>query len=155
MKTNKGLSLGTSGGQKEVLQQSPLQIVGNQRSGGRFGFQARRPNNQNKPGGSSGKPQTRGKRKSGPGNQGRPEQFRGGKQARQNFEQWALCNKCKRRYLGNFSDSPRRYNCGNSGHIARDYRNCQNCGKPGHLTKDCLNCYNCGKPGHFARDCPK
>ena len=37
-KTDKGLSLGTGGGQKEVLQPSPLQIVGNQRSGGRFGF---------------------------------------------------------------------------------------------------------------------
>ena len=40
--------MGTGGGQKEVLQPSPLQIVGNQRGGGKFGFQARRPNNQNK-----------------------------------------------------------------------------------------------------------
>ena len=55
-KMEKGLSLGASGAQKEVLQPSPLQIVGNQRSGGRFGFQPRRPNNQNKPGGSEGKP---------------------------------------------------------------------------------------------------
>ena len=37
-KTDKGLSLGTSGGQKEALQPSPLQIVGNQRGGARFGF---------------------------------------------------------------------------------------------------------------------
>ena len=67
----KVLRSGTSDGQKEVSQPSPLQIVGNQRSGGRFGFQARRPNNRNKPGGSGGKIQTGGTRKSGPGNQGR------------------------------------------------------------------------------------
>ena len=79
-KMNKGLSLGTGGGQKEVLQPSPLQMVGNQLSGGRFGFQARRPSNQNKPGGSSGKPQTGGMRKSGPGSQGRPEQLGAEKQ---------------------------------------------------------------------------
>ena len=72
-KTNKGLSLGTGGGQKEVLQPSPLQMVRNQCSGGRFGFQAKRPNNQNKSGGSGGKPQTGGKRKSRPENQGRLE----------------------------------------------------------------------------------
>ena len=45
MKTDKSLSLGTSGGQKKVLQPNPLQIVGSQRGGGKFGFQARRPNN--------------------------------------------------------------------------------------------------------------
>ena len=73
-KTNKSLNLSTGSAQKEVLQPSPLQMVGNQGSGGRFGFQVRRPNNQNKPGGSSGKPQTGGKRKSEPGNHGRPEQ---------------------------------------------------------------------------------
>ena len=72
-KTDKGLSLGTSGRQKEVLQPSPLQIVGNQHSGGRFGFQTRRPNNQSKPSGSGGKPQTGGKRKNEPRNQGRPK----------------------------------------------------------------------------------
>ena len=55
-KIDKSSSLGTDGGQKDVLQPSPLQIVGNQHSGGRFRFQARRPNNPNKPGGSSGKP---------------------------------------------------------------------------------------------------
>ena len=86
MKTDKGSSLGTGGGQKEVLQPSPLQTMGKQCSGGRFGFQERRPNNQNKPSESSGKPQTGGKRKSGPGNQGRPEQLGAGKQARRNFE---------------------------------------------------------------------
>ena len=37
-KTDKGLSLGTGGAQKEVLQPSPLQMVENQRSGRRFGF---------------------------------------------------------------------------------------------------------------------
>ena len=56
-------------------------MVGKQRSGGRFGFQTRRPNNQNKPGRSGGKPQTGGKRKTGPGNQGRPEYLGAGKQA--------------------------------------------------------------------------
>ena len=80
-KTDKSLNLSTSNAQKEVLQPSPLQMVGNQRSGGWFGFQARRPNNQNKSGGSGGKPETRGKRKSGPGNHGRPEQLGVGKQA--------------------------------------------------------------------------
>ena len=40
-------------------------------------------------------------------------------------------NKCKRRHLGDCSDSPRCYNCGKAGHIARDCRNCQNCDKPG------------------------
>ena len=112
----------------------------------------RRPNNQNKPGGSGGKPQTGGKKKSGPGNQGRLEQLGAGKQARQNFEQWPLCNKCMRRHLGDCSDSLRCYNCWKASHIARD---CQNCGKPGHLTKDYLHCYGCGKPGHFAQDCPE
>ena len=48
-----------------MLQPSLLQVVGNQRSGGRFGFQARRPNNQNKSSGSGGKPPTGDKRKSG------------------------------------------------------------------------------------------
>ena len=79
MKTDKGLSLGIGSGQKEVLQPSSLQIMGGQHSGGRFGFQTRKPNNQNKSSESSGKPQIRGKRKSGPGNQGRSEQLRVGK----------------------------------------------------------------------------
>ena len=78
-RTDKSLSFGTSSGQKEVLQPGPLQIMGSQRGGERFGFQTRRPNNQDKSGAPSGKPQTGGKRKSGPGNQGRPKQFRGGK----------------------------------------------------------------------------
>jgi cellular nucleic acid-binding protein len=72
------------------------------------------------------------------------------------------------------------YNCGNSGHIARDcqnprlegdarhvinkaraqYRRCFNCGKVGHISSDCTKpagnkaCYNCGEEGHIARDCP-
>ena len=66
-KTDKSLSLGTGDGSKEVLQLSPLQIVGNQRSGRRFGFQTRKPNNQDKTGGSSGTPQTEGKRKTSQG----------------------------------------------------------------------------------------
>ena len=56
-------------------------MVGSQRSGGWFGLQARRPNNQSKSSGPGGKPQTGGKRKSGLGNQGRPKQLRAGKQA--------------------------------------------------------------------------
>jgi len=72
------------------------------------------------------------------------------------------------------------YNCGESGHIARDcpnprlegedravinkaraqYRRCFNCGKMGHISADCSKpagnkaCYNCGQEGHIARDCP-
>lgn len=71
------------------------------------------------------------------------------------------------------------YNCGASGHIARDcanprlegdarqvinkaraqYRRCFNCGKMGHISADCTKaagnkaCYNCGKDGHIAKDC--
>ena len=81
MKTDKSLSLSMSSGQKEVLQLSPLQTVGNQRSGRKFGFQSRKSNNQDRMGGPSGKPQVGGKRKSGPENQGRPEQFGGSRQA--------------------------------------------------------------------------
>ena len=40
------MSLGTDGELKEVIQPSPLQVVGNQRSGRRFGFQSRKPNKQ-------------------------------------------------------------------------------------------------------------
>mmetsp|Transcript_143990 Transcript_143990/g.203728 ORF Transcript_143990/g.203728 Transcript_143990/m.203728 type:complete len:112 (-) Transcript_143990:141-476(-) len=72
------------------------------------------------------------------------------------------------------------YNCGKSGHIARDcenprlegearqainkaraqYRRCFNCGKMGHISVDCTKpagnkaCYNCGQDGHIAKACP-
>lgn len=72
------------------------------------------------------------------------------------------------------------YNCGESGHIARDctgqrlegqsrevitkaksqYRRCFNCGKMGHMSADCTipsgnkACYQCGQEGHIAKDCP-
>jgi cellular nucleic acid-binding protein len=72
------------------------------------------------------------------------------------------------------------YNCGESGHIARDctgsrlegqsrdaiakaksqYRRCFNCGKMGHISADCpvpsgnKACYQCGQEGHIAKDCP-
>ena len=75
------MSLGAGDGSKEVLQPSPLQIMGNQRSGKRYRFQTRKPNNQDRRGGSSGKPQTGGKKRSRLGNQGQPEQLRGSKQA--------------------------------------------------------------------------
>ena len=66
MKTEKNVNVSASERLKEVLQPSPLQVVGNQRSGRRFGFQTRKPNSQDRSDGSSGKPKTRGKRKSGP-----------------------------------------------------------------------------------------
>ena len=56
-KTEKNVSLGTSGGLKEVIQPSPLQVVENQRGGRRFGFWMRKPNNQDGFGGSGEKPQ--------------------------------------------------------------------------------------------------
>ena len=149
----KNVSLGTSSGSKEVLRLSPLQVMGSQRSGKKFGFQIRKPNSEGMSSGYSGKSQIEGKRKSGLGNQSRPGQFGENKQARRSFEQWPLCGKCKRRHLGDYSDLPRCYNCEKAGHIALDCWNCYNCGKPGHLTKDCLNSYSYGKPGHFARDC--
>ena len=68
MKTEKSVSLGVSEGSKETTQSSPLQVYGNQRSGKRLGFQSRKPNSQDKSGGSGGKPQTDSKRKNGPGN---------------------------------------------------------------------------------------
>ena len=68
------------------------------------------------------------------------------------------------------------YNCGESGHLARDCRvqvnsggggggGCYNCGDCGHLARDCYRgrggggrggggCYTCGGQGHMARDCP-
>ena len=72
------------------------------------------------------------------------------------------------------------YNCGESGHIARDctgqrlegqsrevitkaksqYRRCFNCGKMGHMSADCTipsgnkACYQCGQDGHIAKECP-
>ncbi|XP_057491924.1 cold shock domain-containing protein 3-like [Actinidia eriantha] len=72
------------------------------------------------------------------------------------------------------------YNCGESGHMARDCRRgsggggganggCYNCGDYGHMARDCNRdgrsggrgggggggeCYNCGGRGHRARECP-
>ena len=155
MKTEKKVNLSANEGLKETTQPNKSQVYRNQRGGRRLGFQWRKPINQDKSSGSGGKYQTGGKRKNGPGNQGQLEQFGGSKQARMNFEQWPLCNKCKRRNLGDYNDLPKCYNYGNSSHLARNCQNYYNCSKPGHLAKDCLNCYNYGKLGTFARDCPK
>mmetsp|Transcript_6596 Transcript_6596/g.9854 ORF Transcript_6596/g.9854 Transcript_6596/m.9854 type:complete len:91 (+) Transcript_6596:86-358(+) len=73
------------------------------------------------------------------------------------------------------------YNCGGTGHLARDcknpraegedrekinsekrqYRRCFNCGQFGHIADDCEKprndkaCYNCAGEGHIAKDCPE
>ena len=44
MKTEKSVSLGVGEGSKEIVQLSPLQVYGNQRSGKRLGFSSRKPN---------------------------------------------------------------------------------------------------------------
>ena len=70
MKTKKKVNLSTSEGLKETTHPNQSQVYGNQRGGRRLGFQSRKPNNQDKSSGSSGKYQTGGKRKNGPENQG-------------------------------------------------------------------------------------
>jgi len=67
--------------------------------------------------------------------------------------------------LGGAASAPDKcYNCGKSGHIAKDCmeeqsEKCYSCGKPGHIARDCRaeaqgdTCWKCGKVGHFARDC--
>ena len=68
--TKKIVSFGTKKELKEVLRPSLLQVMGSQRGGKIFGFQIRGPNSYDRFSGRGGKPQTRGKRKNGPGNQG-------------------------------------------------------------------------------------
>ena len=55
METKKNVSLGTGDGLKEVLRPSPLQGMGSQRSGKRFGLQIRKPNSQGISSGCGGK----------------------------------------------------------------------------------------------------
>ncbi|KAK9113257.1 hypothetical protein Scep_020776 [Stephania cephalantha] len=68
------------------------------------------------------------------------------------------------------------FNCGGSGHLARDCMSvsggggggsCYKCGEQGHFARDCYKgesgggggggggCYTCGEQGHLARDCAK
>ena len=75
MKTEKNVNLSAGEGLKGTVQLSPLQVYENQKSGRRLGFQSRKPNNQDKTGRTGGKSHTGGKRKNGPRNYGRLEQF--------------------------------------------------------------------------------
>ena len=68
MKIEKNVNLSAGEGMQGTVQSSPLQVYVNQQSGIRLGFQSRKPNNQDKIGGSGGKSQTGGKRKNGPRN---------------------------------------------------------------------------------------
>ena len=63
MKTEKNINLSASEGLKEKTQPNQPQVYRNQRDGRRLGFQSRKPNNQDKLGGSGGKHQMGGKRK--------------------------------------------------------------------------------------------
>ena len=70
MKTENKANLSVGEGLKETTQSNQSQVYGNQRGGGRLGFQLRKPNNQDKSSGFGGKYQMGGKRKNRPGNQG-------------------------------------------------------------------------------------
>ena len=51
------------------------------------------------------------------------------------------------------------FNCGKTGHLARDcdvVQKCTRCGKVGHNSRNCEltpRCFNCGKVGHSTRNC--
>jgi len=51
------------------------------------------------------------------------------------------------------------FNCGKTGHLARDcevVQKCTRCGKVGHNSRNCeltQRCFNCGKVGHSTRNC--
>jgi len=51
------------------------------------------------------------------------------------------------------------FNCGKTGHLARDCevaKKCTRCGKVGHNSRNCEltpRCFNCGKVGHSTRNC--
>ena len=55
IKTENSVSLGVGEGLKETTQPTPLQVYRNQRSGRILGLQSRKPNSQDKSGGSGGK----------------------------------------------------------------------------------------------------
>ena len=80
MKTEKKVIPSTDEGSNEMTRANQFQMHGNQRGGGKFGFQPKKPNNQDKSGGSGGRRQMGGKRKNGSGNQGQNGQFGGRKQ---------------------------------------------------------------------------
>ena len=68
IETKRNVSSGTSDGLKKVIRPSPLQVVGSQQSGKRFGVQTRKPKTQDRPSGCGRKSQIGRKRKSGHGN---------------------------------------------------------------------------------------
>ena len=70
MKMEKKVIPNADEGSNETTWVNQFHMHGNQRGGGKFGFQPKKPNNQDKSSGSSGRRQMGGKMKNGPGNQG-------------------------------------------------------------------------------------
>ena len=70
MKTEKKVIPNADEGSNKTTQVNQFPMQGNQRGGGKFGFQPKKPNKQDKSSGSGGRRQMGGKRKNGPGNQG-------------------------------------------------------------------------------------
>ena len=81
MKTEKKVIPSTDKESNETTRANQFQVHRNQHSGGKLGFQPKKPNNQDKSSRSSGRCQMGGKRKNGPRNQGQMGQSGGHKQA--------------------------------------------------------------------------